>query len=106
MDGRIFEGLHGLIPAQIENVSASKDFVNATKEMNTAEAQKQLNGIIGVRGSIVVNDKGEYEDKSAIGKHVKRGDSVIKIKGYGDKLETIQKCKKVFLYIDSKNKMV
>ena len=89
MDGRIFEGLHGLIPAQIENVSASKDFVNATKEMTTAEAQKQLNDIIGVRGSIVVNDKGEYEYKSAIGKHVKRGDSVIKIKGYGDKLETI-----------------
>ena len=89
MDGRIFEGLHGLIPAQIENVSASKDFVNATKEMTTAEAQKQLNDVIGVRGSIVVNEKGEYEYKSAIGKHVKRGDSVLKIKGYGDKLETI-----------------
>ena len=89
MDSRIFEGLHGIIPAQIENVSASKDIVNAVEQMQTIEARKQLDTIVGARGDIIVNDKGELEYKSSIGKRVKRGETVVKYKGYSDKLDSV-----------------
>ena len=89
IDSRIFEELHGIIPAQIENVSASKDLVNAIPQMQTIEARKQLDTIVGARGDIIINNKGELEYKSAVGKRVKRGDTVAYIKGYSDKLDTI-----------------
>lgn len=72
MDSRIFEELHGIIPAEIENISASKDFVNAIPQMQTIEARKQLDTIVGVRGDIIINNKGDLEYKSAVGKRVKK----------------------------------
>lgn len=89
MDSRIFEELHGIIPAEIENVSASKDFVNAIPQMQTIEARKQLDTIVGVRGDIVINNKGDLEYKSAVGKRVKKGETILHMKGYSDKLDTI-----------------
>lgn len=89
IDSRVFEGLHGIIPAQIENISASKDIVNAVEQMQTIEARKQLDTIVGARGDIIINDKGELEYKSSIGKRVKRGETVLHFKGYSDKLDAI-----------------
>ena len=89
MDSRIFEELHGIIPAEIENISASKDFVNAIPQMQTIEARKQLDTIVGVRGDIIINNKGDLEYKSAVGKRVKKGETILHMKGYSDKLDTI-----------------
>lgn len=89
LDGRIAERLYGLMPAKVQNISASKDIVSAVQLMDLTDGKKQVDDILNVRGNITIDEAGVLSYKSATGKYVKRGDDVVKILGFGDKLETI-----------------
>lgn len=89
MDARIAEKLYGIMPAKIQNISASKDIVGALKAMNLDEADKQLKQIIEVNGDIFFDKEGKLVYKKAIGKEVRRGESVLKVMGFNNSLETI-----------------
>ena len=89
LDGRIAERLYGLMPSKVQNISASKDIVSAINLMDLDSARNQLDDIINVRGNITIDKSGVLSYKSATGKFVKRGESVINILGYGDKLESV-----------------
>ena len=89
LDGRIAERLYGLMPSKIQNISASKDLVSPIHLMDKDAALKQLDSMIDVRGNMTIDKAGLISYKSATGKFVRRGEDVIKILGYGDKIETI-----------------
>lgn len=89
MDARIAEKLYGMMPAKIQNVSASKDIVSAIKAMDLDEADKQLKQIISVNGDISFDKEGQLIYKKAIGKEVKRGQSVLKVMGFNDTIDDI-----------------
>lgn len=89
LDGRIAEKLYGLMPAKVQNISASKDLKNAIHLMDHDQAMKQMSDLIDLKGNITVNKSGVLSYKSATGKFVKRGDTVAHSLGFGDKLEVI-----------------
>ena len=89
LDGRIAERLYGLMPAKVQNISASKDIVSAVNMMGLEDARKQIDDIVNLKGNITVDKSGLLSYKSATGKFVQRGDDVVKILGFGDTLETI-----------------
>lgn len=89
LDGRIAERLYGLMPAKVQNISASKDLKNAIHLMDHDEAMKQMSLLADLKGNITVNKSGVLSYKSATGKFVKRGDTVVQSLGFGDKLEAI-----------------
>lgn len=89
LDGRIAERLYGLMPAKVQNISASKDIVSAIEMMGLEDARKQIDDIVNLKGNITIDKAGMLSYKSATGKFVKRGDDVVKILGFNDTLETI-----------------
>ena len=89
LDGRIAERLYGLMPAKVQNISASKDLKSAINFMDDGEAMKQMSELINLKGDITVDKAGLLSYKSATGKFVKRGDTVVQALGFGDKLEAI-----------------
>lgn len=89
MDGRIAEKLYGLMPSKVQNISASKDIASAIELMTEQEAKDQADLLIGLRGSIKIDKSGQLSYKSATGKYVKRGDTIVQTLGFGDKLEAI-----------------
>lgn len=89
MDARVAEKLYGMMPAKVQNISASKDIVSAIKAMDLDEADKQLKQIIDVNGDIFFDKEGKLVYKKAIGKHVKRGESVLKVMGFNDSIDDI-----------------
>lgn len=89
MDGRIAEKLYGLMPSKVQNISASKDIASAIELMTEQEAKEQADLLIGLKGSVTINKSGQLSYKSATGKYVKRGDTLVQTLGFGDKLEAI-----------------
>lgn len=89
MDGRIAEKLYGLTPSKVQNISASKDIVSAIELMTEQEAKAEADLLIGLKGSVTIDKGGQLSYKSATGKYVKRGDTVVQTLGFGDKLEAI-----------------
>lgn len=87
MNPEIFEKVYGIMPAQVQNVSGSKDFVSAINLMNTAEAKKQNDFLMSHRGAVRTDANGKLVFESATGTHVKRGQTLLQTVGYGDKLE-------------------
>lgn len=100
LDGRIAERLYGLMPSKVQNISASKDLVSPIHLMDKDSALKQLDSMINVRGDLSIDKAGLISYKSATGKFVRKGEDVIKMLGYGDKIETISPTVKngVFLH--------
>lgn len=89
MDGRIAEKLYGLMPSRIQNVTASKDIASSVNFMSIEDSRNQLDLLTGLKGNISVDKGGVLSYKSATGKYVKRGDSLIQTLGFGDKLEAV-----------------
>ena len=83
IDARVHEQRYGLKSNQIQKLSSSNEFLSVLDDMKTEEYIKQRDTILDYTGKFIETDKGLMYQPSH-GKLVKRGESILKWKGFAD----------------------
>lgn len=86
MNSELFEKLYGIVPAQVQNISSSKDYVSVLGLLDPEESKRQLDYLLSHRGTIRTED-GKLVFESTAGTPVKRGQKLIATLGFNDKIE-------------------
>lgn len=84
IDSRVHESAFGLRTANTQKLSKGYDIVSLTRELEGSDYEKQVSALLDYRGNFVITKSGELRYNSSHGKLVKRGESVVKWKGFGD----------------------